>query len=825
MDGSTYCWHSTGDSRLLALSQANAQYLRIWRHSPDPEIHLPYFNTLLSLHSPKHIFGLVRLLCKVLVRHANPHSRFLDIVCQVLIGHGHALQVKQKAQLLDMVSTRLSKFNSDGSIQKKSPLTVKEPEGVPKTYKPSAVGIRDLASMLGVAIFPCYSLTVRPLPLVVHQWSVAQATNAFAPTVPLETRWHNLLLLAMLKIPHVPVHEVSPPASPYSDKSVVNWQAVFALATLKQALSDVSPLPGSPSHQGILNVIRPLWRIWKAVEVHGIDRPIIVTRAMVAGFFSVSALALDAPLKDACYRFCVDQKLFIVRGSDSDADKLQTNDLMVAYILAEVSFQRKRWPNIFSTLMGVTPDLRWRNDVIAALLRHYISRDPEAALGLYRFSKNNDIQLSPEIVHTVSIALATPRTWEIAAPFLDHPRFSRKQVEALLGAILRIFQIECREYVAPALVGNLGQAMLKLYTVQPPLQRYKYAIRFFLPIMIVTGHATKAVDVVEAIHRQMPSFFNTRFFLRFMRSLARFRQLRLASRLFRLVSTVPTRSTDDLRRKVTLDMASAGASACARNVYRTGIRRKGWRTARESMARAVDFRTRAPSPLHALRVVPIVARNPSHGPTIKYAVSILVRARRCYAAIKLLRRTSQLLDPTTRTSICNTIIHGRLLCLDMRNRRHVRSVLRTKELLEKMFAFTPDRTTINIILKAILQWQKMMDPPKLKRLFDHMVRMGYPASPRWCAQSGVPFGTQVSSPFENFNLLKLSSTISFERHVRPMYKMFIKAFYLRHDASAAKMIVGILKEEEVFAMRKKEERNRARRLGLMKKQGRAKIEL
>jgi len=305
-----------------------------------------------------------------------------------------------------------------------------------------------------------------------------------------------------------------------------------------------------------------------------------------------------------------------------------------------------------------------------------------------------------------------------------------------------------------------------------------------------------------------------------MRTLARFRQLRLTSRLFRLVSTFPTRSADDLRRKVTLNLASAGASACARKVYRTGIRRKGWRTARESMARAVDFRMRSPSPLYALRVLPILARNPSHGPTIKYAVGILVRARRLYTAIKLLGRTYQLLDPTIRTSICNTIIHGRLLCLDVRNRRRVQSVLRTKELLEKKFAFTPDRTTVNIILKATLQWPKMMDPPKLKKLFDHVVRMGYPISPKWCSQGDVPFGTQVSSTSENFNLLGLSSTISFGRHVRPMYKMFIKAFYVRHDVSAAKMIIGILKEEEVLAMRRREEWNRARRLGLMKKQGR-----
>ena len=811
--------YPTGDPRLHALSQAAVQYLRIWRHSSDPEIHLPYFNTLLSLRSPAHISKLVQRLCKVLELHANPHSRFLDVLCQVLMRHGHALQFEDRDRLLDMISTRLSRF-SDVLLRGTSiSVAVEGSEEIMGISKLTAVEVQDLNLAMGDAIFSCYSATTRSWPLGIRQWAVTQATNAFSSAVSMETRWGNLLLLAIFKMPETYARGVSPLESTYPNTGVVNWRTCFVLAMLKKTLTGMSSESESSFQQDIMNIIRPLWRMWKAIRVDDIQRSKIITRAIVAGFFRISALARDTPLKDACYRFCVTHHLFVICDADNDAEKFQTRNLMVAYILAGVSCEGKRWPIIFSTLNSVSPGIDWQDDVMVALLQHYIPQEAETALGLYRYGKH-DFYFPPDIVHALGISLATPHAWETALPFLHHSQLSRNQTEELLCAILRVFQVECRVYIDPTVAENLGQVLLKLYTDRPPLRRYKYPIRCFFSIMIASGHAAKAIDVIEVIHRHAPLFFTTRLFLRLSRALIRFRQLHLTARLFRLVPPLPTRASDDLRRKLTLGLAEAGASLSARKVYRTGIRRHAWRTTRESLVRAVHFRTRAPSPYHALRVVPILERNLSHGPSLKYAMNILVRARRVRAAIKLLGRTYHSLDTATKASICNIIIHGRLFRPGVRNGRLVRSVLRTKELLEKQFNFVSDRTTINIILKSILRWRTMIDPPKLKGLFDHMIRIGYPASSRWRKQGDVPFGTSLSS--DNFTLQKLPSAISFERHVRPMYKMFIKAFYVRHDVKAARTVVGILKEEEAVAMREREDNAKARRLGLVRKKSREK---
>jgi hypothetical protein len=54
-------------------------------------------------------------------------------------------------------------------------------------------------------------------------------------------------------------------------------------------------------------------------------------------------------------------------------------------------------------------------------------------------------------------------------------------------------------------------------------------------------------------------------------------------------------------------------------------------------------------------------------------------------------------------------------------------------------------------------------------------------------EAGVILGTPIPMP---------KSKISFTRHVEPLYKMFIKALYLRKDVAGARKIVGILKEAE-----------------------------
>jgi hypothetical protein len=90
----------------------------------------------------------------------------------------------------------------------------------------------------------------------------------------------------------------------------------------------------------------------------------------------------------------------------------------------------------------------------------------------------------------------------------------------------------------------------------------------------------------------------------------------------------------------------------------------------------------------------------------------------------------------------------------------------------------------------------VLDAAHARRLFDYFVWSGYPRE-----GTGVPFGSSDAAMRELAVVLGTpipmpKSKMSIARHVKPLYKMFIKALYLRKDVAGARTVVGILKEVE-----------------------------
>ncbi|EEB96398.1 hypothetical protein MPER_04476 [Moniliophthora perniciosa FA553] len=87
------------------------------------------------------------------------------------------------------------------------------------------------------------------------------------------------------------------------------------------------------------------------------------------------------------------------------------------------------------------------------------------------------------------------------------------------------------------------------------------------------------------------------------------------------------------------------------------------------------------------------------------------------------------------------------------------------------------------------------DAVKVRALFDHLIRHGYPIAERWRRGNNVPFGTaplppeylELSYPEGPIGLSDNTDVPSINGH---------KALHRRRDAAGAKIIVGILKDEE-----------------------------
>ena len=628
-------------------------------------------------------------------------------------------------------------------------------------------------------------------------------------------RWNNLLMLSTHMFFGViglnPQSSIIP-----SDSSNVYWRTTLMLGTINEALSGAGHDLG-PVSEYVRGISYPLWQMWRENTAELSPQPVDIIRAYVSAFLRIAAKSKDVRLKDDCFLYCQQHVLWVYRQNNTPAMKSQAIDTIIAYILADISCAKSTWADLYEVIAQVLPNTTWQNDVTDALLDYYAFQNIGLAYDLYLYSKKNVITVSSSSLHALGLSLASFEQWSLLARILENETFSREQTEQLLGAYLRVFQTRRHEYADQSFVALLGQIANKLYAEVPPPLSLMYPLRYFFSIMIATHNSSDAVKLIMAIYRTKPDFFTMRLVLRLVLQLVRRRQLSSAVGLYNLFRQgPPSPSVGDIRRKLALKLSQSGSRKLARRVDRTRHGGSTLPSRRESLARAVGFRT-VPLSRNLYRVIlPSVTVAPTHGPTIRHAVSLLVRARRLSLARKLFRDSLLHLDLKTKTAIGNIILHGPMYGLDLRNRRLVRHVLRTKDLLVSEFGFIPDRTTVNIIIKAMLRWRSMFDTHQVKQMFDQMVHQGYPVPDQWRRRHGVPFDTPQSAT-SGLSGMALPPHISFTRHIRPMYKLFIKALYLRNDRVAAKVIIGILKMVEIQYMRELEKRNRARREGIIKK--------
>ena len=738
-------------------------------------------------------------LCHYIEQHVNPPRQFPDLLWKVVAVYGHRLSLELKERICTVLFNRIGKQVIARTT--------------PESSSPGSdhiLSISRLNAALLATMFRCYSSQFPPGFL--QRWAVKNARQTLSPTLDMEIRWNNLLLLSTHTFFGVIGLSSQSSISPFNPDNIY-WRTTLTLGTIDEALSSAGHDLGSVSDY-VQSISHSLWQMWKE-NTELTPQPVDIIRTYVSAFLRIAAKSKDVRLKDDCFLYCQQHFLWVYRQDNTPAMKSQAIDTIVAYVLADISCTKSTWMDLYGVMARVLHDTTWQNDVTDALMRYYTFQNISLAYDLYLYIKENGITVSSSSLLALGLSLASFERWNLLAPILENEIFSREQSEQLLGAYLRVFQVQRHEYADRSFVALLGRIANKLYAQVSPPSSLMYPLRYFFSIMIFTHNSPDAVKLITAIFRTTPDFFTMRLVLRLVLQLVRRRQLSSAVKLYHLFCHgSPSPSANNIRRTLTLKLSQFGSRNLARRVDRTGHGRFPLMSGRESLVRAVDFQR---IPLTGKRdILRSVALAPTHVPTIRHAVSLLVRAGRMSPARKLFRESLPHLDLKTKTAIGNIILHGPMYKLDLRNRRLVHYVLRTKDFLVKEFGFIPDRTTVNVIIKAMLRWKSMFDASQVRRIFDQMVHQGYPVPDRWRREHGVPFSTPQSAT-SGISEMVLSPHISFTRHIRPMYKLFIKALYLRNDRAAAKVIIGILKMVEIQHMRESEKRNRARREGIIKK--------
>ncbi|KAJ7475758.1 hypothetical protein FB451DRAFT_1034350, partial [Mycena latifolia] len=792
-------------------SEATARYLRI-RKSADPEVHLPYLRTMFALRGSTHLPQIVEHLCKVLDLHANPDHRFADLLWEIILGERGAIAAPIQECILGTMWTRLGAYPYVSATRNPKP-TGHAFDTVSRRHIRLGVSVSHLCAALATTLFPHFRLY---LPPVVWTWAVSESKAVFRPQNPADARWSNLVMLALYAAPTALSNGGGGLGVTIDEDAGtgVVWRTVFALAMFERTISHDAP-------DSVRHAVRRLWRMWKNADVAASP---LVCRVVVGAFLRLAARTHDGPLKDACQRYCVAHELWGVRAGETKADVVQTTELFVDYAYAALHTEAQDrvdvWQGIFAALPPDSAAVPWRARVSDALFRAFLAQDVAAAQELHEFCQRHAIALSTDSAHALGLVLAADYFPDEALHLLTDARFTPDQTEELLDRIVRTLRRERHGFRDLPLADALIPVMEKLYigTERIPRNRTNFSLRYALSVMATSERSAAAMKLMRVIHERQPAFFSIHYFLRTMRTLVNRQQPAHALGLLKLVQRFPPLARENFQRKLALRLARKKAHTLAEQAYRYGgVRRARW-TTRESLARAVSFRVRAPARLLSFKISALLAWQPTHVPTIRYAVALLVRAGRLGAARHVLARAHAAgVDAETVTWLGNMLLDGAMQGTKSKHARLVRHVLKTRDLLVERFGFTPDRVTVNIIVKVLLRWKPYVDAAQIRRLFDHMVRSGYPVAARWRREDGVPFGTQGGEAGSAISMLGLPRYISFDKHVRPLYKMFIKGLHLQGDRLGAQTVIAILRSAEAEVLARRQMLRRARLAGIVRK--------
>ncbi|KAG1851578.1 hypothetical protein DFJ58DRAFT_914498 [Suillus subalutaceus] len=748
-----------------SLFRARKQYLHFSRHVFDPDVHVQYLTALLSSTSPLHKQWAIDAMTSILLTHPFLHAKVL----KVLLGIVHDTDTEHLRSILSAISIRVTRFPSPCGDTTKAPMAVP----VDATTFTSALSVFPLP-------VPSPSPHMKVITELLHE--------AFSSNIPLVHRRRNLLLCSLLYSCNsggIPISSLDFPL----DGGASVWQTLFALAILEEVTRAAGPalLHDRALRGRIQEMIHSLHESWLHL-VPNESHPTLISRAVTTSLFRLSAAVADPKLFAACLESSTNFGLWTGDSSDT-VEGPQLAAMAAMHLAAFMQVRGCGTELVIKTLSSYSTDVQHQCAVASAAVKDLIHRDVELARILYNITIRSGRDIDVDTTYTLARTLPPHH----AVGFLMHERFSRVQVGGLLSSIARFLKETRHQHYDADLFNDVGISLRKFYAISPPPIHFRGHLQLLLAELCTRGRGFQTTAIIANVIKFQPTFFQSSFLLRLVRLFLRRKQFRCALRMQKILIDARGGCTTNLRYMVTTRRcvtASRHLSTKGRKSYTLFRGGCFW-------AAGTSFKSVMNS-----------------GPVYNRVLQDLIYARRPHAAKVAFSRVASKVDTKSRTILGNTLLHGVVTRPVPRNGRRVRKLLGLLNNLVSYQQFAPDRITVNIILKALIAWRTAFDYRRLRALFDHMVRGGYPAG--IYSPSHPPFNTPILRTSGTLALSKLPPYISFEKHAKPMLKMFIKAFYLRNDVEAARTVVEILKIEQQKATLQREQRSVARSRGWMK---------
>ncbi|KAG0705745.1 hypothetical protein DFH29DRAFT_905842 [Suillus ampliporus] len=750
-DGQLGYTHASNHS----LFRARQHYLHFSRHVFDPQVHVPYLKALTSSMDPRHKQWAIDAVSSILLTHPFLHTEVLKVLWEIV----HNTDTALLGSILSAISIRVTRFPSPC-----------EDTSVPHI---AAVPVDATTLTSALSVFPLHIASASP-----HVKAITELLHeAFSSNTPVVQRRSNLLLCSLLYNCNgngIPISSLDFPF----DRGASMWKTIFVLAILEEVTraAGLALLHDRALRGRIQEMMRSLHESWLHLNRNA-SHSKFISRAVMTSLFRLAGAVGDTKLVAACLESSATCGLWTGDCSDAvEGPQLAAMATMRLTALVQVRGVEWNCTKVLSCLRlsRTLFIVMWSSPTCYTTLLSAVERDIDA-----------------NTAYALARALSPPH----AVQFLKDERFSREQVGSLLSSIARGLKETRHQRYDANLFDDISISLRNLYATSPPPDHFRGHLQHLLTEQRTRGSGFQTTAIIANVIKFHSTFFQPSFLLRLIRLFLHRKQFRSASRMQRIYVDARGGSVN-VRRMVTTRLWAVGKRRLSSNIYVPGRKSN------------TLFRG------HSRAAVTLFKSPRSSAPVFNKVLQSLIYDRRPHAARVAFSRVASKVDTKSRTVLGNTLLHGVLIRPVPRNGRRVRKLLGLLDNLVRCQQFAPDRITVNIILKALIAWRTAFDYQRLRALFDHLVRGGYPAGTY--SPSRPPFGTPPLRTSGTLALSKLPPYISFEKHAKPMLKMFIKGFYLRNDVEAARTVVEILKIEQQKATLQRERRSAARLRGRIK---------
>ncbi|KAI0749428.1 hypothetical protein C8Q80DRAFT_1269311 [Daedaleopsis nitida] len=790
----------------LLLEKAYHYYLRTRTRFPDLHLHILRALSISCSTTASGIFS--DILFWILQQSFRTDAAILRIFLQVILECQDDVSASSKESLLRVLAQRLQ-------------------EPVPREPSHEHIAIDDsipsasvLVSALERATFdtrgdenPHSARTGEPI----SRWALEVAHRVFTVPGSVETvdlLWNCLILLALARVHSSTgrAQNPNPSQDPVQQAAIVEWQTVCVLAAIenlfRSRVAQAEHFSESVLHD-LSHVIRKVWKDWIAVDPNiAPPRSLLITRAICISFLKLGRLVKDRALVDACRQYCVSASLWSPE-TEAGLQSLAVEQLYSSLVCGTF-FERA-----LVDLMIYIMDPRIIRGTVDGSIMRYAQTDPEQALELVELATNRNVPPANEVKAAVGVALAQRGISAYLDRYIVNVRLPHEVRAKVASAHLKMYIRYGRGFISPSQLATFAENIFLIVVQLEPNERKRLFSRFESSVHLLIRHqqSPAVVSVVEKFGQQYPTLFSEMFYTRLLYSLLHHRQFQFArSVLTRVLPAHPAQ-------------AQRWTSFVISRLWRAGAKRLASRLSRRTgdtslslflkIYRGVHNREHTTTDLTATKVNdPIAWRTTVH---------TLAREGRFEAAFQFFNAVYARATPEVRTSMGNTILSECLWRRRSSNARRLTYAVETYRRLRETCGFAPDHVTVNILVKAHLRATTQVDAQMTRRLFDQLVCSGYPAATSAGAGRGSPAASSLLSPhaassvaaravdrppfgttpgpvervvIRQIEIPRVDGPLRYERHVRPLYKMFVKAFYDRKDVVAARRVIGIMKALE-----------------------------